>query len=210
MHFRWLLAGQVKLWTCILCRLSFFQFLIYPFWCVLLNSRFSLWGANSSWWIALQAAVLPLSQMQPFLLQKGHKSWPGAGRLGDTTPHLHVCMAQLLNRCTVSLLGGRSVFLSGFWVWEQIPWHSYHVWGEFSVQVSERGAIKTLMCFVSVPCYLYDSLATVSRIIHSLNGAFVLIYPSFCPEKFLMVQQFSGRRECPQKAGRMASQGFGH
>lgn len=78
------------------------------------------------------------------------------------------------------------------------------------MQVSERGAIKTLMCFVSVPCYLYDSLATVSRIIHSLNGAFVLIYPSFCPEKFLMVQQFSGRRECPQKAGRMASQGFGH
>lgn len=189
MRFRWLLAGQVRLWTCkqihFLCHLSFFPFLIYPFWYVVLNPRFSPWvqtvpKRNE---LPCRQQFCPFHRCSRFWYRKARRAGQGPAGWVNATPHLRVYMAQLLNRCTVSLLGGRSVFLSGFWVWKQIPWHSCHVWGEFSMQVSERGAVKTLTCFVSVPCFLYDSLAPVGRIIHSFEWCFCADLLCFLPRE---------------------------
>lgn len=82
-------------------------------------------------------------------------------------------MVQLLNRASVSLLGGRSLLLWGICIRKQVPYYSYHIWGELSRQASGRGMIKTLVCFISVPLLLYDAAHTkVSRRTHLFKCCF--------------------------------------
>lgn len=62
---------------------------------------------------------------------------------------------------------------SGICIREQMLWFRYHIWREFSRQVSGRGMIKTLPCFISVPRFLYDpALTKVSGRIHPCKRCF--------------------------------------